>query len=73
MTTQISKIEENTDSIMDTIAGYISQGRTIGTFRWLKSHQLLGHVQCESKHELSKITKAFIKSNIELLKDYHIV
>lgn len=73
MTTQTSKIEENTDSIMGTIADYISQGRTIGTFRWLKSHQLLGFVQRESKHELSKITRVFIKSNVELLKDYHIV
>lgn len=67
------EIQSATDSIMQVVAKYIAEGRTIGTFRWLREHQLLGNVQKEAKHELTGIRREIIESNVKYLTDYHIV
>lgn len=66
-------IEAATNSIMEVVNRYIAEGRTYGTFRWIKEHQLLGNVQKESRHELLNIRREFIESNVRDLNDYHIV
>jgi len=65
--------EQRVAEIMSVIRDYQSQGRKIGTFRFLKRHPVLGHVQKEVKRDLNTITESVIASAVESCEDYHIV